>query len=213
MNKYLTTVTLTMLLSACSTTPYTGDVITETKTPGGLNVIQTSSRSVLPSGGLSGQEAELTQITAKVEAIDHKSRSVTLRTETDRLVSLTVSPEVQNLRQVRKGDTLTLDYFESVEFEVRQPTPEERKLAGVEIDTGASAGRGEKPAAVLAGQRIDILSVESIDRKKSLITLKGNDGYVTVKPKYPQNIKFVKVGDTVVVKSSELFAARIKSIG
>jgi hypothetical protein len=65
----------------------------------------------------------------------------------------------------------------------------------------------------VAGQRIDILSVESIDRKKSLITLKGQDGYVTVKSKYPQNIKFVKVGDTVVVKSSELFAARIKSIG
>jgi len=213
MKNYITTFIIALALGACSATPYTGDVVTETKMPGGLNVIQTSSRSVLPNGALAGQEAELTQITATVEAINYKTRAVTLRTEADRLVSLTVSPEVQNLRQVKKGDKLTLDYFESVEFEVRQPTPEERKLAGIEVDTGASAVKGEKPAAVVAGQRIDILSVESIDRKKSLITLKGEDGYVTVKRKYPQNIKFVKVGDTVVVKSSELFAARIKSIG
>lgn len=213
MNKYVTTLALSLALGACSTTPYTGDVITETKTPGGLNVIQTSSRSVLPSGRLAGQEAELAQITATVESIDYKTRVVELRTEAGRVVSLTVSPEVQNFRQVKKGDKLTLDYFESVEFEIRQPTQEERQLAGIEIDTGASAAKGEKPTAVVAGQRIDILSVESIDRKNSLITLKGHEGYVTVKSKYPQNIKFVKVGDTVVVKSSELFAARIKSIG
>lgn len=213
MKKYVTILTLSLALGACSTTPYTGDVITETKAPGGLNVIQTSSRSVLPSGRLAGQESELTQLTATVGAIDYKTRAVTLRTETGRVVSLTVSPEVRNFRQVKKGDKLTLDYFESVEFEIRQPTQEERQLAGIEIDTGASAAKGEKPTAVVAGQRIDILSVESIDRKNSLITLKGQDGYVTVKSKYPQNIKFVKVGDTVVVKSSELFAARIKSIG
>ncbi len=213
MKKNLTILALCFVCSACSTTPYTGDLITESRTPAGLNVIQTSSRSVLPSGGLAGQESELTQMTALVEAIDYRTRMVTLRTESARLVSLKVGPEVQNLRQVKKGDKLTLDYFESVEFEVRQPTAEERKLAGIEVDTGASAVRGEKPAAVVAGERIDILSVESIDRKKSLITLKGEGGYVTVKPKYPQNMKFVKVGDTVVVKSSELFAARIKSIG
>jgi hypothetical protein len=213
MKKYIATLTLSLALGACATTPYTGDVVTETKTPGGLNVIQTSSRSLLSSGKIAGQESELTQITATVEAINYKTRAVTLLTEAGRLVSLTVSPEVQNFSQVKKGDKLTLDYFESVEFEIRQPTEQERQLAGIEIDAGASAAKGEKPTAVVAGQRIDILSVESIDRKKALITLKGQDGYVTVKSKYPQNMRFVKVGDTVVVKSSELFAARIKSIG
>jgi hypothetical protein len=45
-----------------------------------------------------------------------------------------------------------------------------------------------------------------------LITLKSPEGYVTVKAKYPQNLKVVKVGDTVVVKTSELFAARVKEL-
>jgi hypothetical protein len=60
---------------------------------------------------------------------------------------------------------------------------------------------------------VDILVIESIDRKKQLVTLKGPDGFVTVKAKYPQNLKVVKVGDTVVVRTSELFAARVKPLG
>ena len=124
-----------------------------------------------------------------------------------------VSPEIRNLAQVKKGDTLVLDYVEAVEFEVRQPTAEEEALAGVGIDVAAAAGKGEKPAAAVASERIDILVVESIDLKKQLITLRGPQGFVTVKSKYPKNLKVIKTGDTVVVKSSELFAARIQPVG
>jgi hypothetical protein len=129
------------------------------------------------------------------------------------MVPLKVSPEVRNLPQVKKGDTVELDYFEAVEFEVRQPTQEERELAGLGVDLAARAARGEKPAALVAGERVDILTIESIDRRRELITLKGPEGYVTVKAKYPQNLKVVKVGDTVVVRTSELFAARIQPLG
>lgn len=207
--------TASAILLGCSTTstPYTGDVVTETTTQEGLNVIQTSSRSVLPSGALAGEESELQTITARVESVDVKNRSLTLRTEDNRVVPLKVGAAVQNLAQVEEGDTVELDYFEAVEFEVRQPTPEEVQLAGLGIDMAGRAAKGEKPAALIAGERVDILTIESIDKKKELITLKGSEGYVTIKAKYPQNLKVIAVGDTVVVKTSELFAARIKEIG
>jgi hypothetical protein len=168
---------------------------------------------VLPSGVLAGEETELAQMTATVEEVNAKTRVAKLRTQDGRLVSLKVSPEVKNLAQVKKGDTLVLDYVEAVEFEVRKPTPEEEALAGVGIDVAAAAEKGEKPAAALAYERIDILVVESIDKKKELITLRGPQGFVTVKSKYPKNLKVIKTGDTVVVKSSELFAARIQPVG
>ena len=213
MKKYLSALSLALAVSACSVTPYTGETITETTTPSGLNVIQSSARKVLPSGVLAGEETELAQMTAIVEEVNAKTRVAKLRTQDGRLVSLKVSPEVKNLAQVKKGDTLVLDYVEAVEFEVRKPTPEEEALAGVGIDVAAAAEKGEKPAAALASERIDILVVESIDKKKELITLRGPQGFVTVKSKYPKNLKEIKTGDTVVVKSSELFAARIQPVG
>lgn len=209
----LPVIALTCGLVACSAKPYTGDSVTETTTPQGLNVIQTSSRSVLPSGGLAGEESQLKQMTATVGDVHQASRTLTLKTNDGRLVPLKVGPEVRNLKQVKAGDKVELDYFEAVEFEVRAPTDEERQLAGVGVDVAARAAKGDKPGALVAGERVDILIIEAIDRKKQLITLKGPQGYVTVKAKYPQNLKVVKVGDTVVVKTSELFAARIRPIG
>ncbi len=213
MYKSLSIITLAALCVGCAAAPYTGDVVSETTTPTGLNVIQTSSRSVLPGGGLAGEESELKTMTAKVESVNMTSRTLTLRTSDDRVVPLKVGDAVRNLAQVEKGDTVELDYFEAVEFEVRQPTAEELELAGIGIDVAGRAAKGQKPAALVAGERVDILTIESIDKKKELITLKSPEGYVTVKAKYPQNLKVVKVGDTVVVKTSELFAARIKEVG
>lgn len=213
MYRSLSVISLAVLFVGCSATPYTGDVVSETTTPTGLNVIQTSSRSVLPGGGLAGEESELKTMTAKVESVNVPQRTLTLRTNDDKVVPLKVGEAVRNLAQVDKGDTVELDYFEAVEFEVRQPTAEELELAGLGIDVAGRAAKGEKPAALIAGERVDILTIESIDKKKELITLKSPEGYVTVKAKYPQNLKVVKVGDTVVVKTSELFAARIKEVG
>jgi len=213
MKNYFAAITLSVAVAACSATPYTGETVTETVTPSGLNVIQSSSRKVLPSGVLAGEEAELAQMTATVENVNLAKRVATLKTQDGRMISLKVSPEVKNLAQVKKGDILELDYVEAVEFEVRKPTPEEEALAGIGVDVAAAAAKGEKPGAAVASERIDILVVESIDKKKSLITLRGPQGYVTVKSKYPENLKVIKTGDTVVVKSSELFAARIKPVG
>ncbi len=214
MKRYLSAVTLALAVSACSSPSVTPvDVVTETTTPRGLNVIQSSSRGTLPGGGLVGEESAVAQITATVESVDLKKRLATVRTKDGRLVPLKVGPEVKNLNQVKKGDTLELDFVESVEFEVRKPTQEEIELAGVELDAGAIAQKGEKPGAAVISERIDILVVEKVNTKKELVTLRGPQGPVTVKAKYPDNLKVLKAGDTVVVRSSELLAARIKPVG
>jgi bifunctional DNA-binding transcriptional regulator/antitoxin component of YhaV-PrlF toxin-antitoxin module len=162
---------------------------------------------------LAGEESALKKMTATVGDIHVASRTLTLKTADGRLVPLKVGKEVRNLANIKKGDIVELDYFEAIEFEVRAPTEEERQLAGIGVDLAARAAKGERPAALAAGERVDILVIESIDRKKELITLKGPQGFVTVKAKYPQNLKVVKVGDTVVVRTSELLAARVKPIG
>ena len=86
-------------------------------------------------------------------------------------------------------------------------------MQGVDVDVAAVADKGQKPAAVLASTRVDILTIDKIDTKKETLTLSNAGSVVTVKAKYPQNLKVLKVGDTVVVKTSELVAARIKQVG
>ena len=213
MNRTVSAIALSLLVAGCSATPYTGETITESKTPRGLNVIQTSMRTELPSGVLAGEESELQELSATVEGINTKKGILTRKTPDNRVVDLKIDPSTGSLKTVKKGDKLVLDYYEAVDFEVRKPTPQELQVAGVDVDLAAISDKTERPAAVLAMGRVDVLTIESIDTNKELLTLKGDNGFVTVKAKYPQNLKVLKVGDTLVVKTSELFAARIKQVG
>ena len=212
MKKTVSAIALSLIVAGCSATPYTGETIVEKTTPQGLNVIQTSARTKLPTGTLAGEESELQELSATVESVNAKKGLLTLKTPDNRVVTLNIDPKTTSLKTVKAGDKLVLDYYEAVDFEVRKPTQEELAVNGVEVDVAAMSEKGQKPAAALATTRVDVLTIESIDKSKDLLTLRGDTGYVTVKPKYPQNLKVLKVGDTIVVKTSELFAARIKQV-
>jgi len=211
--KKLSAIALSLLCAGCSATPYTGETITETTTPKGLNVIQSSARTKLPNGVLAGEESELQELTATVESISSKTGMVKLQTPDGRIVELKADPKAPNFKNVKKGDKLVLDVYEAIDFEVRKPTQEELAMQGVDVDVAAVADKGQKPAAVLASTRVDVLTIDKIDTQKETLTLSNAGSVVTVKAKYPQNLKVLKVGDTVVVKTSELVAARIKQVG
>jgi hypothetical protein len=213
MKKHVSAIALSLLVAGCSATPYTGETISETTTPQGLNVIQTSIRAKAPGAKLVGEDSELQQLAATVEGVNTKTHTLKLKTADNRTVELKVDPQTGTLKKVKAGDKLVLDYYEAVDFEVRKPTADELAVSGLDVDVAAVADKTEKPAAVLATSRVDVLTIESIDKQKELLTLRSGEGYVTVKAKYPQNLKVLKVGDTVVVKTSELFAARIKQVG
>ena len=51
---------------------------------------------------------------ATVESIDQASRQAVLRGEDGALVTLELSPEVRNLRQVKPGDRVTVTYEQSL---------------------------------------------------------------------------------------------------
>ncbi len=205
--------TIAILALGCATKPVTGDFVKQDTSPEGIAITEQSSRSVLPSGGLAGEESSLKKITAVVEDVDVKSRSLSLKMPDGRIVPLKVGEEVQNLAQVDKGDNLELEYFQSIEFEVRQPTEEEIEMSGLGVGVAGNAPLGSKPGALVAGQQIGVVTIEAIDKKQKEITVRGDGGTMTVKAKYPRNLDVLKIGDTVVIKTTELLAASIKEIG
>src|SRR5215470_10315995 len=83
---------------------------------------------------------------ATVEAIDLKTREVTLKKEDGELVTLVVSEEARNLAQVAKGDVVTVAYEVGLVVGLGPPGNEPIRI---EDTQGARAPAGAKPGGAL----------------------------------------------------------------
>jgi hypothetical protein len=148
-------------------------------------------------------------MTAVVEAIDHETRVVTLRTPDGESVTLTVSEEARNLGQVAVGDVLQVEYEEVLTVEViandGMGTEEAEMLAM------ARAEEGEMPGFAAIDSRIVVASVENINVEANTFQLKFPDGSVNeYVARDPENLKRALVGDLVVITFSEAIAAVVE---
>ncbi len=209
MKRYIALALSTTVALGCSTTPYTGEKESVTALGGGVTVTERETRAMLATGGLAGTESLTTEFKGKVTGIDEGTRTLSIVTLDGENVSIKAGPEVRNFAQIRTGDTVRIAYAESVEFEVRSPTPEEVLASERGAIIGGRAAKGENPAGVLARGGVSILTVESIDTANALLVLKRGEELVTVRAKYPENLKTMKVGNTVVVKVAEAVAATV----
>ena len=151
---------------------------------------------------------EVVTETLTVEAIDLEKRIVTLRRADGSVFDLTVGEEVRNLPQVRVGDEVITKYYESIFVQVTKPGAAE----GPQVKGTASRAKpGEKPAGAVAKQVTVTATVEKIDKKKMIATLKGPEGKVVdVKVRDPKNLENVNVGDQVVITYTEAVAVSVE---
>jgi hypothetical protein len=90
---------------------------------------------------------------AVVESIDMATRHVLLRAEDGKLETITVSPEVRNLRQVKPGDQVELTIRLGIAAEMAPSDGSGSPVAA--LDVAARARPGEKPGA-LVGQAVRV---------------------------------------------------------
>ena len=137
-------------------------------------LLATSSVAVSAEGA-SGTEkpgamaGELISLTATVEAIDLEKRLVTLKGPEGNTVTLEVGEQARNLSQVKVGDQVQADYYESVALYAQKPDgslPAAAEMAAVE-----RAPAGEKPGIAAVDSRIITATVESIDLEKRTVAL------------------------------------------
>jgi NADH dehydrogenase FAD-containing subunit len=166
---------------------------------------------LLPSGKLAGEESALVQVQATVTQIDRKTRTISLQDPQGAITEIVAGPEVRNFAQISAGDRVQVDYLIAVAFEVRKPTADEIAAVGKNLDVSARARLGELPAAGAAVANVKIATIESINKSNQTVTLAGvsEKGPVELKAKYPENLSYIKVGDTVVVTSLEALATSV----
>ncbi|QJR10837.1 hypothetical protein DSM104443_01907 [Usitatibacter rugosus] len=151
---------------------------------------------------------EYTKVTATVEAIDQSTRAVTLKGEKGDLVSFVAGPEVKNLAQVSKGDIVTIEYAQAVLVGLEKSKSTVRERVVTEGKQGAP--KGQMPAGIVVRDVAVVASVEAVDAKKGIVTLRGPEHTVTMKVKDPAMLKDVKTGDMVKASYTEAMAVRVE---
>jgi hypothetical protein len=148
--------------------------------------------------------------TAIVEAIDMKTRLVSLKDKDGNLFDLKISEAVKNLPQVKVGDQVTATYYESIAFELADPgTP----LQAGASESAAKAKLGERPSGAKANILSVVVNIEAIDSKKNVATLRGPEGkIVKVKILDPKKWQSAKVGDKLRVTYTEEVAVKVTKV-
>ena len=150
---------------------------------------------------------EVATVTATVEAIDQKTREVTLKGQDGKLVSFVAGPEVKNLAQVQKGDVVTIGHVSAVAAKLKKTDDKTRSRVVTPFEKRAQGG--EKPAGVVGVDVKVVASVEAVDAKAGKVTLRGPQHTVDLKVD-PALLKNVKVGDMVQAEFVEAIAIKVE---
>ena len=160
-----------------------------------------------PEQKLSIERGSSVLLTATVEAVDLKTRKVTLRGEQGKVFTVQAGPEVVNLPQVRVGDKVEVEYLESLM--VRKADQGEIRDENTMIV--GTAEPGDKPAGMRITESATSAQIVAIDTVRGSVTLRMPDrSILVVKAREPENLKKVKVGDTIVITYTEALAVSVK---
>lgn len=171
--------------------------------------------SVLPLGCKSNDKEEYREeitrketfeasVTARVRAINHATRVITLENETGHALTFRVSNAVKRLNEVNVGDRVVTDYTATLMAELREPTAEEKAYPIAAVGVDGKTPTGETPAAGVAEAWRVVTTVEAVDVENKLVTLRGPLGEETVvKGRYTEYVKQLRVGDTIVITFTE----------
>lgn len=149
-----------------------------------------------PAGELNVEKSTVMASYATVEAVDMKTRMVTLQDPQGESFAIHAGEEVVNLPQVRPGDRVEVTYAETLSVRMAEPGESKNEISGII----GRAVPGEKPAVVDVTETSVTATIEAIDKTLETATLRMEDGSIRiVKAEDPANLDKVKVGDTIVI--------------
>jgi Cu/Ag efflux protein CusF len=151
------------------------------------------------------QGAQITE-TFTIDAIDYKSRLVTLRDAKGETETIYCGPEVERFNALKVGDKVTFRYYESVVYAIQKPG--DKPASG-----GAAIVRtpGERPGGTISQQMTATVTINAIDVKVPSVTITTEDGRkMSFKVENPKNLEEVKAGDKVQITYTQALAISVK---
>jgi Cu/Ag efflux protein CusF len=153
-------------------------------------------------------EAQVTSMTTTVDKVDLKKREVTIKTADGSPVMIQVPENVQNLQNLKPGDKVQIDYYQSVALSLQKKPgtlPMEARTFTAKPSTS-----GNMPGGTMAQEIDATANVKKVDMSKGTVTIEGPEGKmdtITVKdPQLKQELSKVKPGDAINVTYTEAMA-------
>ena len=135
----------------------------------------------------------LAHIQATVIGIDTAANSVTLRGPRGNAAVVDVDPQVGDVKKLQIGDKVDIAYRNAILLAV-----DKEKSGGIRERVETTAAIPASDGIVASARRVEVLAtVQKIDRKKRLVTLRGAYQTQTVEARPDIDLSGVKVGDTV----------------
>jgi hypothetical protein len=165
------------------------------------------------SGMVGIGESDTIVLTATVKAIDLPSRMVTLVGPRGNTVVLKVGEEVRNLPQVKPGNKVLVRYHGSVTYVL---SPRGAKLPDDSLAGGGiRAAPGQTPAGAVAAKLVVTETVIGVDQAAHTLQVVNPSGGMVrtvpvTTPEGQQNMKLIKVGDTITAIVSEAVAVAVE---
>jgi len=156
-----------------------------------------------------GAMVEKVSITATVEAINYKTREITLKGLKGGITTFIVGDEVTRFNEVKKGDQVTFDYTEGVAIDVQKSTEAPKMVETQSIQRAP----GAKPAGTLETVGFMTARVDEIDyqtRKVKLTLPEGQILRITAGDQV-KRLNEVKKGDEVVVQYLQKLTIKVTS--
>jgi len=144
--------------------------------------------------------------TAKLEAINPASRMITLREDDGSRGTFKVDREVRNLDQVKVGDTVKVDYYESILIKVLDPGEPVNEY-NTSVDRSEP---GDRPGGAATQSLTMTGRVEEVNKDSSRVTVRGPAGNlraITVRDK--KKLDNIHVGDGVQLTYTESLAVAV----
>jgi len=159
-------------------------------------------------GVAGGVIVETLEITARVAAINHASRKVTLVSPDGIKQTVKVGPEAINFDQIRVGDQLKVVVTEELVVQMGKPGESKDDRAAAVV---ALAPKGAKPGGLVAETTQVTGTVTAIDTTKRTATLRFEDGSTKTLPvRSDVDLSKRKIGDQVVFQLTEMMAIRVE---
>jgi hypothetical protein len=146
----------------------------------------------------------------RVESINLPTREVTLKGSDGNVVSFTVDKRVTRLDEVKVGDTVIAEYYESFTAALRAPTAAEQATPVQVLTQTAKAPAGTQPAAGALHITRAVVTVEGLNRLTRTLTVSGKAGVITVEVDDVAALSKLKLGDTIVVTYTEALAVALE---
>ncbi|MBK1718171.1 copper-binding protein [Thiocystis violacea] len=147
-------------------------------------------------------------VSGTVTVVNQEKRMLTIKTPEGRFEVLHVPAEVQRLDEVKIGNVLTITETDLVLIDLK--TGADAGAIGISTQSSVVRDPGEKPAGMMVESLTVTGVVESVDKAKSSVTIKGPEQIMTFKVKDPALLESVAVGDSVSASYMRAISGEVK---